>query len=238
MSRPPVPPEPPTQPLPQTQPHPLPLQGMPPGGMQPPHGPVPVQQQPRKPKRFGWPTVIITAVAALSIGGLVGGADEGSTAAPAATATVTETQPAASEPAQEPEPEPTKKPEPKKTETPEPKAEPAQRVTKREWAKIVKNPDRYAGERYIIYGQVTQFDSATGDEGFRADTAHTNTLSYGIFDGKNTVLSRSANPLDDLVEEDVFRASVEVIGSYDYDTQIGGETSAPHLKVLSIKVIS
>ena len=36
----------------------------------------------------------------------------------------------------------------------------------------------------------------------------------------------------------MFRASVEVLGSYDYDTQIGGETSAPQLKVLSIKVIS
>jgi hypothetical protein len=91
---------------------------------------------------------------------------------------------------------PTKEAEPEKTEKPERKAEPAQRVTKRGWAKIVKNPDRYAGERYIIYGQVTQFDSATGDEGFRADTAHTNTMSYGFFDGKNTVLSGSPSKLD------------------------------------------
>jgi hypothetical protein len=236
MSQPPVPPEPPTQPLP--QPQTWPLQEMPPGGLQPPYRPVPVQEQPKKPKRFGWPAVIITAVAALGIGGLVGGTGEGSTAAPVATATVTETQPAPSDTAQQPEPEPTKEPEPEKTERPEPKAEPAQRVTKRGWAKIVKNPDRYAGERYIIYGQVTQFDSATGDEGFRADTAHTNTMSYGFFDGKNTVLRGSASKLDDLVDGDVFRASVEVIGSYDYDTQIGGETSAPHLQVLSIKVIS
>jgi hypothetical protein len=240
MSQPPM--HPPTQPLPQTQllpqaqPEPWPLQGVPPGSLQPPLGPVPGQQQPMKPKRFGWPTVIITAVAALSVGGLVGGAGDGSTAAPAATATVTETQPAASDPAQEPEPEPTKKAEPEKTEKPE--TEPAQRVTKREWAKIVKNPDRHAGERYIIYGQITQFDSATGDEGFRADTAHANTMSYGFFDGKYTVLSGSATQLNNLVEGDVFRASVEVSGSYDYDTQIGGETSAPHLEVLSIKVIS
>ena len=240
MSQPPVPPEPPTLPLP--QPQTWPLQEMPPGGLQPPYGPAPVQEQPKKPKRFGWPTVIITAVAALGIGGLVGGIGEGSTAAPAATATVTETQPAASDTAsntaQQPEAEPTKEAEPEKTEKLERKAEPAQRVTKRGWAKIVKNPDRYAGERYIIYGQVTQFDSATGDEGFRADTAHTNTMSYGFFDGKNTVLSGSPSKLDDLVEGDVFRASVEVIGSYDYDTQVGGETSAPHLQVLSIKVIS
>jgi hypothetical protein len=152
---------------------------------------------------------------------------------PATTATTASPVDETTEP--EPEPEPKKT---TKTTKPEPKAEPAQRVTKREWAKVVKDPDSYIGERYIIYGQVTQFDSATGDDGFRADTAHTNTMSYGFFDGKNTVFTGTAKQLDDLVEEDVFRASVEVLGSYDYDTQIGGETSAPHLRVLSIKVIS
>jgi hypothetical protein len=34
---------------------------MPPGGPQPPYGPVPAQQQPKKPKRFGWAALIITA---------------------------------------------------------------------------------------------------------------------------------------------------------------------------------
>jgi hypothetical protein len=98
----------------------------------------------------------------LPLGGIVGGAGDATpTAEPAATATVTETQ-QASEPSQEPEP--TTKPEPKKTTKPAPKPEPAQRVTKREWAKVVKNPDNYIGERYILYGQVTQFDSATGDD--------------------------------------------------------------------------
>jgi hypothetical protein len=165
MPQPPTPPEPPTQPLPQPQSQ----QGMPPGGPQPPYGPVPAQQPPKKAKRFGWPTLIITAVVALGLGGIVGGAGDATpTAEPAATATVTETQ-QASEPSQEPEP--TTKPEPKKTTKPAPKPEPAQRVTKREWAKVVKNPDNYIGERYIIYGQVTQFDSATGDDNFLADTA-------------------------------------------------------------------
>src|SRR5215217_7283961 len=71
MSQPPMPSAPPTQPLPQLQPQPWPQQGMPPGGLQPPYAAVPVQQQPKKPKRFGSPTVIITAVAALSIIGII-----------------------------------------------------------------------------------------------------------------------------------------------------------------------
>ena len=39
-------------------------------------------------------------------------------------------------------------------------------------AKIVKKTNSYKGDRYIIYGQVTQFDSATGDDNLLADTAH------------------------------------------------------------------
>ena len=59
--------------LPHPQSYPLPLQGMPPYGTQPAHGPVPDQQQPRQPKPFGWPSVIISAMAAFGIGGRVGG---------------------------------------------------------------------------------------------------------------------------------------------------------------------
>jgi hypothetical protein len=68
---------------------------MPPHGSQPPYSPVPVQQQPKKPKRFGWPTVIITSVISLFVGMLFAFAGEPTTTAvPEATATVTETLPA------------------------------------------------------------------------------------------------------------------------------------------------
>jgi hypothetical protein len=110
-------------------------------------------------------------------------------------------------------------------------------VSKRQWAKIVKKPESYKGDKYIIYGQVTQFDSATGDDNFLADTAHRNTMSYGYFEGENTLLTGSAKQLDDLVEDDVFRASVTVLGKMDYDTQIGGNTTVPLLEVNSIKVV-
>jgi hypothetical protein len=63
-------------------------------------------------------------------------------------------------------------------------------------------------------------------------------MSYGFFDGENTVLSGSAKKLDDLVADDVFRASVTVLGHVDYDTQIGGETTVALLKVNSIRVIN
>jgi hypothetical protein len=70
-----------------------------------------------------------------------------------------------------------------------------------------------------------------------ADTASRNTTSYGYFDGENTMLTGSAKELDDLVEDDIFKASVTVLGSIDYDTQISGNTSVLLLDVNSIKVI-
>jgi hypothetical protein len=66
---------------------------MPPYGSQPPYGPAPIQQQPKKPKRFGWHTVVIAAVTALIVGDIFGssGDDTASTTEPTATVTTTET---------------------------------------------------------------------------------------------------------------------------------------------------
>jgi hypothetical protein len=161
---------------------------------------------PRK-KRFGWAP--LAALIGLIVGGALGSAtnETDGIASPTATVTVTATIAATTKTAEEPSPKPTKstKPTPKKKQ--EPQTEPAARVSKRQWAKVVKKPESYKGDKYIIYGQVTQFDSATGDDSFLADTAHRNTMSYGFFDGENTLLSGSAKQLDDLVEDDVFRAS-------------------------------
>jgi hypothetical protein len=134
MSQPPGPTDPPTWPLAQPVPPqgmqqqwqqpPWPQQGMPPGGQWPPGGPIPLQQQPQKAKRVGWPTLIITAVVALGLGGLIGGLIGSSgdrtatTEEPNTTVTATETVTA------EPEPAPTaaKAPTTKNTTKPESKS--------------------------------------------------------------------------------------------------------------------
>jgi hypothetical protein len=58
------------------QPMQVSMRGMPPLGLEPRHGPIAVQQQPEKPKRLGWPTVIINAVAVLSLGSIVSGSGD------------------------------------------------------------------------------------------------------------------------------------------------------------------
>jgi hypothetical protein len=112
MSQPPMPPGPPTEPLPQPQVQTWPLLGTPPSraaapdGVRPQQGPVPVQQPPKKPRRFGWPIVIVTAVVALSLGGMLFafGGEPTPTAVPDATATVTETKTLPAAESSEPKP--------------------------------------------------------------------------------------------------------------------------------------
>lgn len=127
------------------------------------------------------------------------------------------------------------------TPAPEPTtAKPAKvtyaKLTDRQWKKIAKNPDAYVAKSYVVYGVVTQFDSATGDDTFRANVAARNLAEAYDYD-TNTLLRGEADQLADLVEDDEFRAKVTVFGAYDYDTQIGGSTTVPFLLVDSIDVL-
>jgi hypothetical protein len=108
-------------------------------------------------------------------------------------------------------------------------------VSERDLALVFKDPDSHTGELFQVWGQVTQFDAATGADAFLASAAHRNTMSYGFFDGENALFQGSEEDLGDLVEDDVFTATVEVTGSLSYDTQIGGSTTVPQFKVLKIK---
>jgi hypothetical protein len=139
--------------------------------------------------------------------------------------------PTATKAAVKPTPAPAPKPKPK------PKPPVAKTLGARTWQKIVKDPDSYSGKRYIVYGEIRQFDAATGTDTFLADVAHRNTTSYGFFDGENTMLTGDEAKLADFVEGDVFKATVTVVGSFSYDTQIGGNTTVPMLTINSVRRI-
>ena len=106
------------------------------------------------------------------------------------------------------------------------------------WLEIVKDPDSYKNQCFTVYGDVTQFDSATGTNSFRADVGGVEqTPSYGFVNyPTNTYLTGSASTLNSVVEQDLFTANVMVLGSYSYQTQIGGQTTVPKLQVNSIQV--
>ncbi|NEA33784.1 hypothetical protein [Streptomyces sp. SID13031] len=122
---------------------------------------------------------------------------------------------------------------------PKPKPKPVvyQKLTSREWAKLVKSPDDHAGETILVYGVVTQFDAATGADGFLADSdwrRHSESYEYA----ENTVFQQEAGAgnLDDVVEGDFFTAKIKVLGSYSYETQIGGNTTVPSFEIVSVSV--
>lgn len=111
-------------------------------------------------------------------------------------------------------------------------------INSRAWADIAKDPDGHRGQCVIVYGQVTQFDSATGTDTFRADIGGTyQAPSDGFVDYQtNTILTGNSARLNDLVQGDLFTAKVHVAGSVSYDNQMGGGTTAPKLQVDSVKV--
>ncbi|MEU4551862.1 hypothetical protein [Micromonospora violae] len=119
---------------------------------------------------------------------------------------------------------------------PKPKPPSYKTLSERQWKLIAKNPDGYLGKTYVVYGRVTQFDAATGTDSFRADVAHRRMAEEYDYE-TNTILNGSESDLDNLVEDDIFRANVTVLGSFSYDTQIGGETTVALLRVDSIKVL-
>lgn len=109
-------------------------------------------------------------------------------------------------------------------------------ITSREWLEIAKDPDSHAGNCVVVYGEVTQFDSATGNNAFRADIDGVEqTPQYGFVNySTNTVLIGDSYSLRDVVQYDLFKAEVTVLGSKTYQTQMGGQTVVPELRVDSI----
>lgn len=108
-------------------------------------------------------------------------------------------------------------------------------VTERGWQLIAKDPQAHAGEAIVVYGVVTQFDAATGDDTF---LAHVGSADMDPYDyPTNTLLTGAASDLADLVEGDEFQAQVIVAGSYSYDTASGGSRTVPLLLIDTIETL-
>lgn len=125
------------------------------------------------------------------------------------------------------------------TTTPPPPPAPAKAITARDWALIARDPSSHVGESIVVYGQVTQFDSATGRTTFRANVdgvKHPVRYGYADYDTNTFLTSVDAASLGDLVQKDLFRAEVVVAGAYSYETTMGGTLTVPQLLVTRIEV--
>jgi hypothetical protein len=159
----------------------------------------------------------------------------------AASAAPTSAPTATPAPTPVPTPEPTATPAPTPVPTPEPTATPAPtpvpvayaKLTARAWALLVKSPDKYTGKGYYLWACITQFDAATGDDAFRGQASYAKT-DYWYTDGANTFFSGDTAQLADFVTDDLVYMKVIGLGSYSYDTQNGGNTTAPMFSVTTI----
>ena len=125
-------------------------------------------------------------------------------AASSAPAAVTSVSPKATGAATK---KPTKKPSTKKTKAPAPKDVYAT-LSSRRFKLLVKDPDSYVGKTYVLYGEVTQFDAATGKDTFLANSGPAKKrISYGYTTyAENSEFTSDEIMLSDLVQGDCFKA--------------------------------
>lgn len=187
-------------------------------------------------------------VAALIVGLILGASSAGGaktatgSAQPAPTVTIRATQTATVEAGaqatDDATAEPSEEPTPTETEAPAPAKNSYKALSSRKFKLLAKDPDSYIGKTYVVYGEITQFDAATGTDSFRADTgAKKLRISYGYVSyPRNALFNGTESKLKKLVEGDCFKAKVTVLGSFSYDTQAGGNTTVPLFQVDSISV--
>lgn len=205
----------------------------------PPAAPFGPPIPPKKRSKLPWIAGGVAALVLLCCGiGAIGAAVDNTKKPTAADATpTTVATPTAAPTTTAPSPTPAAPTTPAKT-SPPPKPKPVvyAKLTDRQWKLVAKNPDSYVGDTYIVYGQVTQFDAATGVDTFRANVGARN-MPYEFDYDTNTLMQGDAAKLRNLVGDDEFQAKVTVLGSFTYDTQIGGSTTVPLLRVDWVKVL-
>lgn len=109
-------------------------------------------------------------------------------------------------------------------------------ISDREWAIVERDPDAYIGERYVLYGHVTQFDANTGPTEFLASTSGEPKRNWYDYEVATYAAAHDVETVRDVVTNDLVTLHVEVLGSYSYATVLGGFNSVPLVQVNVISV--
>lgn len=108
---------------------------------------------------------------------------------------------------------------------------------------MIKNPDAFKGQVFVLVAEISQFDGATGPCSFRASWDNAPQDYSFDYAGDNAYFTSGDGEsncpvLTGIDQNDVVRLWVRSTGAYSYDTQIGGNTTAPGFDVLKASVIS
>jgi hypothetical protein len=71
-----------------------------------------------------------------------------------------------------------------------------EKLSRRDWQRLIKSPERYADRGYQVWACIFQFDAATGEEGFLGMAGHTR-LDYWYTDGDNASFTGDASRLEE-----------------------------------------
>ncbi|WP_309081032.1 hypothetical protein [Zhihengliuella sp.] len=117
----------------------------------------------------------------------------------------------------------------------------AKPMSERDLALLVKRPDDHVDKTVVLYGHVTQFDAATGTCIFRADISHQNMADTWDYEHNSIFMAGDGDSecpvLDDVIADDQVQVTATSLGSFTYDTQIGGSTTVPMFQVERIAVV-
>ena len=109
--------------------------------------------------------------------------------------------------------------------------------SERDWALVERDPDAHEGEKYLLYGYVTQADAATGDISIRVDTGPTQQHRWHDYDVNTYLIAGRDDVFSDVVQGDHVEMLVEVAGAFTYDTAIGGSATAVLAAAYDVEVI-
>lgn len=107
-------------------------------------------------------------------------------------------------------------------------------VSTDEWSALVREPAPRVGDLVRFYAEVTQFDTNTGSDLLRANGGATQpSQEFELTD--NVILAADAAVFDGLATGDVIRVEAQVQDPVEYDTLIGGATTAPVFTVARVE---
>ncbi|MFD5812376.1 DUF2510 domain-containing protein [Rhodococcus aetherivorans] len=111
-----------------------------------------------------------------------------------------------------------------------------EQVSTRDFALIARDPSAARGRKLVLYGYVSQFDSATGTNQFRASVDSQPLGSWYEYDHNVVIKAGDRGLVANVVEDDLITLWVEVDEPLTYDTTLGGSTTVPSFRLNMIEV--
>ena len=112
-------------------------------------------------------------------------------------------------------------------------------VSNRQWLIINRNMYDHVNEGFDIFGEIWQFDQATGSNAFLAYCAGEDSGHVSIATGEDCYVENTSDKdlFGELVEGDTFRARVIVRGEFTWTSAGGANMNAIKLEVVNISYV-